>query len=195
MSRKVLDVSLSIFLIVCSVSLIIGIFSLRPLFSSSLKVMDGSHDMVKQSTSLLQELTAGVAEGKKTPAEIVKLLQHGSVLVEELAQAISQTKDTPKELAGLLQEIRLLVAQMKETVVDAQKSQLELAESAENATDIIIEFGIASAAAALAEERILSPTDADQMIIQSITEIEKRSERLGKIARSINDFRLRSQHR
>ena len=57
---------------------------------------------------------------------------------------------------------------MKETVVEAQKSQLELAESAENATDIIIELGIASAAAALAEERILSPTDADEMIIQSI---------------------------
>jgi len=195
MSRKILDVSLSIFLIVCAVSLIIGIFSLRPLFSSSLKVMDGTHDMMKYSTSLLQELAGGVTEGKKAPVEFVKLLQNSSTLVQEMTQAVSETRDTPKELAGLLQEIRLLVTEMKDTVVEAKKSQTELAESANNATEIIIEFGIASAAAALAEQRVLSPTDADEMIIQSIMTIESRSERLGKIARSINNFRIMNQRR
>ena len=157
--------------------------------------MDGSQDMMKYSTALLQELTEGAADGKKAPAEMVKLLQNSSILVQELAQAVAETKDTPKELAGLLQEIRLLVAEMKEAAAEAKQYQLELAESANNATDIIIELGIASAAAALAEERVLSPTDADEMIIQSITAIESRSERLGKIARSVNDFRIRSQRR
>jgi hypothetical protein len=83
---------------------------------------------------------------------------------------------------------------MKDTVVEAKKSQTELAESANNAADIIIELGISSAAA-LAEQRVLSPTDADEMIIQSIMTIESRSERLGKIARSINDFRIMNQRR
>lgn len=123
------------------------------------------------------------------------LLQNSSALVQEITQAVADTKETPKELAGLLQEIRLLVTEMKDTVVEAKKSQIELTESANNATDIIIELGIASAAAALAEQRVLSPTDADEIIIQSIMTIESRSERLGKIARSINDFRIMNQRR
>ena len=45
------------------------------------------------------------------------------------------------------------------------------------------------------EQRIISPTDADRMILQSIGEIEKRSDRLGQLAKYINDARIRNTRR
>ncbi|UCF94149.1 MAG: hypothetical protein JSW39_08325 [Desulfobacterales bacterium] len=191
MSRKVLDLSLAIFPIVCAISLIVGIFLLRPLFSSSLTVMYDSHGVLQNGTSLLKELTEAVAEGKHAPGEMIKLVQDEGELVQEMARAIAEAKGTPKELAGLLQEIRLLVAEMKATVVEAKKSQMELAASAANAADIMVELGIAAVAAALAEQRVIAPTDADEMIVQSIKTIESRSARLGRLTRSLNDFRIR----
>ncbi len=61
--------------------------------------------------------------------------------------------------------------------------------------DTIYEIGIATAVIALEEERIISPTDADRMILQSITEIEKRSDRLGQLAKYVNDARIRNPRR
>ena len=163
--------------------------------SSSLKAVDDSNEMMKYSTSLLKELTEGAAEGKKAPVEMVKFLQGSSALIQEMTSAVAGAKDTPKELAGLLQEIRLLVSEMKDTVAESKKAQIELAESANNATDIVLEIGMASLAVALAQEGVLSPKDADDMIQQSILAIESRSERLGKLARSINEYRMRHQLR
>jgi chromosome segregation ATPase len=193
MSRKVLELSLSAFLIACTVTLIVGIISLRPFFNSSLQVMDDSHSVLQSSTLLINELAEGMTEGKKAPGEIIKMLQNSSGLIQQMTEAIAETKDTPKELASLLQEIRLLVGEMKDTVVEAKKSQMEIAKSTNEATDVIFEVAIATAAAALAEQRIITPTDADEMIIQSIKTIESRSERLGKLARSLNDFRVRQR--
>ena len=163
--------------------------------SSSLKAVDDSNEMMKYSTSLLKELTEGAAEGKKAPVEMVKFLQSSSALIQEMTSAVAGAKDTPKELSGLLQEIRLLVGEMKDTVVEAKKSQKEIAESANVTADVLFELAIAAAATAMEEQRIITPTDADEMIIESIKTIENRSERLGKLARSLNDFRIRQRRR
>ena len=165
MSKKVLELSLSAFLVVSTVALIFGIVSLRPFLNSSLNVMNDSHSV----------------------------LQGSSLLIKEMTEAIAETKDTPKELSSLLQEIRLLVVEMKDTVAEAKNSQMEITKSANDASDVIFELAIAMAAAALEEERIITPTDADEMIIQSIKTIESRSDRLGKLARSLNDFRVRKR--
>ena len=42
---------------------------------------------------------------------------------------------------------------------------------------------------ALSEERIISSAEADSMILQSIETIEGRSERFGKLAKSVIDFK------
>jgi hypothetical protein len=155
--------------------------------------MNDSQSVLKGSSLLINEMTDGMVEGKKASGEIVNFLKNSNELVQQMTQTIAETKDTPRELASLLQEIRLLTGEMKNTVVEAKKSQMEIAESASVATEVIFEVAIGTLAAALAEERIITPTDADEMIIQSINAIEVHSERFGKLARSLNDFRLRQR--
>ena len=195
MSRKVLELSLSGFLIACTIALIVCIVSLMPFLKSSQQVMNDSHAMLQSSTLLLNEMKEGMVEGKKAPGEIINMLQNSNELIQQMTQTIAETKDTPKELASLLQEIRLLVGEMKDTVVEAKKSQMEIAESANVTADVLFELAIAAAATAMEEQRIITPTDADEMIIESIKTIENRSERLGKLARSLNDYRIRQRRR
>jgi hypothetical protein len=83
----------------------------------------------------------------------------------------------------------LLAGEIKDTVSEAQKSQNTLTQSANNAMDILYELAIASFILALSEEGIISYAEADQMILQSIETIEGRSERFGKLAKSIIDNR------
>jgi len=189
MTKKVLEISLSVLAIACVIALIIGVFSLKPFYSSGLKIMAVSHEVLQDSKQLIKELRAGVAETQKTSDELVKMLQNSSLLFEGMTGIIEETKDTPKELVSLFKEIRLLVGEIKDTVSEAQKSQNTLTQSANNARDILYEFAIASFILSLSEERIISTAEADQMILQSIETIEGRSERFGKLAKGIIDYR------
>ena len=189
MTKRILEISLSVFVITCVIALIIGIFSLKPFYNSGLKLMEDSHAVLQDSQALIKELREGVAETKKTSTELVKMLQNSSVLFNEMTGAVQETKDTPKELVSLFKEIRLLAGEIKDTVSEAQKSQNTLTQSANNARDILYEFAIASFILSLSEERIISTAEADQMILQSIETIEGRSERFGKLAKGIIDYR------
>jgi hypothetical protein len=184
-----MEISLSVFLIACLIALIIGFFSLKPFYNSGLEVMEESHAVLLDSKILIKELTEGIVETKKTPTELIKMLQNSNALFKEMTAAIEETKDTPKELVKLLQEIRLLAGQIKYTVSEAQKSQNELAQSAYNARDILYELAIASFILALSEERVIENAEAEQMVLESIETIEGRSERFGKLAKSIIDYR------
>ena len=189
MTKRVLEISLTVFLIACIIALIVGFFSLKPFYESGLKLMADSHEVLQDSKVLIKELTETAAETQQTPAEFAKMLQSSNLLFQEMTEAIAETKDTPKELVSLLQEIRLLAGEIKVTVSEAQKSQNTLAQSANNARDILYEFAVASFILSLSEERIISTSEADKMILQSIETIEGRSERLGKLAKSIVDYR------
>jgi hypothetical protein len=189
MTKRIMEISLSVFLIACLIALIIGFFSLKPFYNSGLEVMEESHAVLLDSKILIKELTEGIVETKKTPTELIKMLQNSNALFKEMTAAIEETKDTPKELVKLLQEIRLLAGQIKYTVSEAQKSQNELAQSAYNARDILYELAIASFILALSEERVIENAEAEQMVLESIETIEGRSERFGKLAKSIIDYR------
>ena len=189
MTKKVLEISLSVLAIACVIALIIGFFSLKPIYNSGLKIMAESHEVLQDSKQLIKELRAGVAETQKTSNELVKMLQNSSSLFEEMRGAIGETKDTPKELVKLIQEIRLLAGEVKDTVSEAKQSQIEMAKSADNTRDILYELAIASFILALSEEGIISYTEADQMILQSIETIEGQAERFGKLTNSVMDFK------
>ena len=189
MTKRILEASLSLFLIACVIALIIGFLSLKPFYDSGLKVVEESHAVLQDSKILIKELTEGIVETKKTPTELVNMLQNSNALFKEMTAAIEETKDTPKELVSLLKEIRLLAGEIKDTVSEAQRSQNTLTQSANNARDILYEFAIASFILSLSEERIISTAEADQMILQSIETIEGRSERFGKLAKGIIDYR------
>ncbi len=189
MTKRVLEISLSVFLIACVIALIVGFFSLKPFYDSGLKIMADSHEVLQDSKVLIKELTEGAVETKKTPTELVKMLQNSNLLFQEMTAAIGETKDTPKELVKLLQEIRLLAGEIKDTVTEARNSQNEMVKSANNARDVLYELAIASLLLTLSEEKMISYAEADEMILQSIETIEGRSERLSKLAKSIVDYR------
>jgi hypothetical protein len=132
MTKKILELSLSFFLVACGVSLLIGLYSLKPIIDSGQLVLNEGKALITDSRNRLQE-------SRETEAELLK--------------------------------------------------------SATDMKDTIYEIGIASAVIALEEQRIISPTDADRMILQSIDEIGKRSDRLGQLAKYINDARIRNSRR
>lgn len=189
MTKRVLDISISVLAIACVIALIIGFFSLKPFYNSGLKIMADSHEVLQDSKLLIKELREGVAETKKTSDELVKLLQNSGLLFKEMTEAIGAANETPKEFVKLIQEIRVLAGEVKDTVSEAKQAQIEMAQSADRTKDILYELAIASFILALSEERIISDVETDQMILQSIETIEGRSERFGKLAKSIIDFK------
>ena len=75
---------------------------------------------------------------------------------------------------------------MKATEVRIQ-TEREIIQSANEIREIVVEGGIALAVRALEKNGVIPPTDADQLVLESIGRIEKKSERLGKIAKYVND--------
>lgn len=105
MTKKMLEISLSLFVGACVIALVIGIYSLKPFYSSGLQIMADSQEVLEDSKQLIKELRGGIAQTKKTSNELVEMLQNSSVLFKEMTGAIVETKDTPKELVKLIQEI------------------------------------------------------------------------------------------
>jgi hypothetical protein len=83
----------------------------------------------------------------------------------------------------------LFTGEVKDAVSEAKKSQIEMAKSADRTRDLLYELAIASFILALPEDRNILYFEADQMILQSIETIDGRSERFGKLAKSIIDFK------
>jgi peptidoglycan hydrolase CwlO-like protein len=189
MTKKILELSLSLFVIVCVAALILGVFSLRPFYYSGLKLIENSQAVLQDSQDLIRELREGISETQNTSTELVKMIESSALLFKEMTQAIEETKDTPKELVKLLQEIRLLAEKIKETVSEAKQAQSDYTLSVNNTRDVLYELAMASFILSLSEEDIIPAAEADQMILQSIETIEGRSERFGKLAKSIIEYR------
>ena len=117
------------------------------------------------------------------------MIENSAFLFKEMTQAIEETKDTPKELVKLLQETRLLAEEIKDTVSEAKETQSNYSISLNNTRDILYELAMASFILSLSEEGIVPAAEADQMILQSIENIEGRSERFGKLAKSIIEYK------
>ena len=71
-----------------------------------------------------------------------------------------------------------------------KQAQEEILKKGTELQEIITEAGIALGVAALSEENIIPPTEAEKMITESLEKIGKKSERLGQIAKYINDYRI-----
>ena len=189
MTKKILEISLSVFVIVCVAALIFGIYSLRPYYNSGLKLIEDSQAVLQDSQVLIKELRVGISETQNTSTQLAKMIENSAQLFDEMTQAIEETKDTPKELVNLLQETRLLAEQIKETVTEAKQAHSDYTLSVNNTRDVLYELAMASFILSLSEEDIIPAAQADQMILQSIETIEGRSERFGKIANSIIEYR------
>ena len=71
MTKRILEASLSVFLIACVIVLIVGFLSLKPFYDSGLKVVEESHAVLLDSKTLIKELTEGIVETRKTPASAI----------------------------------------------------------------------------------------------------------------------------
>ena len=80
-------------------------------------------------------------------------------------------------------------------VEEQRQNQEEIIKSAKEIKDVMYEVGLATAVIALSEQKIIPPTDAENMIGESIETINKHSERLGKLAKYINDYRINQQRK
>ena len=76
-----------------------------------------------------------------------------------------------------------------------RQAQEEIIQTGKEVKDILFEAGFATAIIALSAENIVPPTDAEKMIAECIDKIDKHSERLGKLAGYINDFRIKQQRK
>ena len=79
-----------------------------------------------------------------------------------------------------------------ETTEAQIQNEEKIIRSANGVREMMLEAGIVFAIRALEEENMIPPSEAEKMVLQSIETIEKHSERLGKIAKYVNEHRRQS---
>jgi hypothetical protein len=115
---------------------------------------------------------------------LIAIAFNGKTIVESYVKAKTAQIETANELKNTIEKFSSKYFSIIETQSQAQKS---LIETSKKINAVIFEAGIAVGARALEEERGISPTDANKIINQSIDNIMIHSERLGILAKALND--------
>lgn len=135
MTKKILEASLSVFLVVCTLVLILMMLNWKPIID-------------KYSASIDAQINT---------ANTLK------VSIDNLSS----------EYLSLLRE--------------QAKNQKALLENFNKSNTVLYEAGIAIGSRFMEAEGSMSPTDANRIIIDSISKINKVDERLGTLAKALND--------
>ena len=77
----------------------------------------------------------------------------------------------------------------------SRQNQEQIIETFEDSKDILLEVGYAVAILAMLEDRIIPKADANKSLDESIVIIKSHSEKLGKLADYINNYRINTQNR
>ncbi len=80
-------------------------------------------------------------------------------------------------------------------IEETRINQAQIMKGAEETKVMVTELGYAVTVLAMLENRMIQPADANKMIEESVNTIEAHSERLGKLAKLINDFRINEQQK
>ena len=78
-------------------------------------------------------------------------------------------------------------------IEETRMNQKQIMKGAEETRVIVTELGYTAAVLAMLENKMIQPSDANNMIEHSINTIKTHSERLGKLAKLLNDFRINNQ--
>ena len=97
-------------------------------------------------------------------------------------------------LMGMLW-LKPVIESQRLLIEETRVNQANIMKSAEETKVILTELGYAVAVIAMMEERMIQPADANKMIEGSVRTIETHSERLGKLAKLLNEFRINQQAR
>ena len=86
------------------------------------------------------------------------------------------------------------VIKSQQLLIDETRlTQEKIIKEAENIKVIITEWGYALAVTEMMKTEMIPPATANKMLAESIVTIETHSERLGKLAKLLNDFRINKQ--
>ena len=80
-------------------------------------------------------------------------------------------------------------------IEETRINQAQIMKGAEETKVMVTELGYAVTVLAMLENRMIQPADANKMIEESVNTIQAHSERLGKLAKLINDFRINEQQK
>jgi hypothetical protein len=97
-------------------------------------------------------------------------------------------------LMGMLW-LKPLIASHQLFIDESRKNQEQMMKTANETKVIVTELGYAAAVIAMTENRMIQSTDANKMIEQSVVTIEAHSDRFGKLAKLINEYRINQQGR
>ena len=115
---------------------------------------------------------------------LISVVLNGKIIIESYVKAKTAQVETANELKNTIEKFSSKYFSIIEAQSQAQKS---LIETSKKVNSILFEAGIAIGARALEQEKGMSPTDADKIINQSIDNIMTHSERLGTLAKALND--------
>lgn len=91
--------------------------------------------------------------------------------------------------------LRPLLHSQQLLVEDTRRNQAQLMQAATDTKVIVTELSYALAAVALLENRMIQPAEANRMIEESVAAIGAHSDRLGRLAKLLNEVRLPEQRR
>lgn len=114
MSKKILELSLSLFLIVCSVSLIVGIISVKSLLDSRLQLLEEAQKSEAEAMKFVNEFSEVMTEVGY--ASLVLSMSEermippakADILLEKSVDKIGQHSERFGELARYMNEYRIL---------------------------------------------------------------------------------------
>lgn len=86
--------------------------------------------------------------------------------------------------------LRPVLDSHRQLIDETRTNQQSIMQGAEQTRTILTEIGYAAAVIALSQEGVVRPSEANQMLDESLTTIEGQSERLGKLARLVNEARI-----
>jgi hypothetical protein len=115
---------------------------------------------------------------------LISVVVNGKAIITSYVTAKTAQIETANELKNTIEKFSSKYFSIIETQSQAQKS---LIETSKKINSVIFEAAIALGARTLEEEKGMSPTDANKIINQSIDNIMTHSERLGALAKALND--------
>ncbi len=112
--------------------------------------------------------------------------------IQEVALSIFLLVCAISLLMGLLW-LKPVINSQRLLIDETRLNQEKIIKEAENIKAIITEWGYALAVTEMMKNEIIPPATANKMFEESIVNIETHSERFGKLARLLNDFRINKQ--
>jgi len=177
MSKKILEISLSVFLIVCSISLLFGIKSLGPVLESQNQLVEMRQQNQKEVLSALKSGVSSI-----------------TLFLDSRRQFIETTQQNQKEalsaLASGVASVQSMFDSQRLLIENAHQNQEEIYDSADDLKSLIIDISYAIAVIGMIEERMIPPATGDKMLNETINDISEKSERFGELAEYLNEYRI-----